>query len=47
MGLYLKCFVKYIDFPLNNHVAKSAHGQQLELRKGIPDGIHLNLIRGT
>ena len=21
-GLYIKCFVTYLDFPLNNHIAK-------------------------
>ena len=50
-GPYIECFVLYLDFPLNNHVAKtnvllySARGQQL--RNRIPVRIQLNLIRGT
>ena len=50
-GPYIKCFAIYLDFPLNNHVAKTnkrlLYSTRRQLRNGIPVGIHLNLIRGT
>ena len=50
-GPYIKYFAIYLDFPLNNHVAKTnkrlLYSTHRQLRNGIPVGIHLNLIRGT
>ena len=49
-GPYIKCFAIYLDFPLNNHVAKTnkrlLHSTRRQLRNGIPVGIHLNFDQG-
>ena len=47
--LMFPCFVIYLDFPLNNHVAKATNGVLATTAQLYPgrDTFELYLIRGT